>query len=301
MPQRRTVKPRAQSSDAMQPSKPAAEHVGAMPTADGSQEVAFSALDKALLVLEAVVAHPRPVGLPDLTMELGLPRQTLHRILRQLADRGLLICDPTRDRYAIGPKLSKLSMAALRSANHGAPVRAILTDVVGETGETCNVGVLDGLEFVYLDRVECSWSLRVHLTAGSRVPAHCTSGGKILLAHLDPRLRQTLLSARPLASHTPSTMTDPDKLTHELAEIAERGFALNNEEFTIGVVGVAVPILDHQGRALAALAVHGPSPRFTLERARAIVPKLQTAALRLAEGWQIEAATAPPELTERSG
>lgn len=301
MPQRRTAKSVTRSSDAMHPLKLDAEFGGAVPSADGSQEVAFSALDKALLVLEAVVAHPRPVGLPDLTTELGLPRQTLHRVLRQLADRGLLICDPTRDRYSIGPKLSKLSMAALRSANHGAPVRAILTDVVGETGETCNVGVLDGLEFVYLDRVECSWSLRVHLTAGSRVPAHCTSGGKVLLAHLEPRLRQTLLDARPLPRHTPSTTINSAKLTRELTDIAEQGFALNNEEFTIGVIGAAVPILDRHGRALAALAVHGPSPRFTLEQARAIVPKLQTAALRLAEGWQIETATAPPELTERSG
>lgn len=248
------------------------------------------------MVLEAVVAHPRPVGLPDLTTEIGLPRQTMHRILRQLADRGLLVCDPSRDRYAIGPRLSRLSMAALRSANHGAPVRAILTEVVGETSETCNVGVLDGLEFVYLDRVECSWSLRVHLTAGSRVPAHCTSGGKVLLAHLEPTLRRTLVGARPLARHTPSTITDPAKLEAELVRIAERGFALNNEEFTIGVVGAAVPILDADGRALAALAVHGPSPRFTMARARQIIPKLEAAALRLAEAWQIEpAATPPPE------
>ena len=267
--------------------------------AAGTPESALSALDKAMMVLEAVVAQSRPVGLPDLTTEIGLPRQTLHRILRQLAERGLLVCDPSRDRYAIGPRLSKLSMSALRSANHGAPVRAILTDVVAETSETCNVGVLDGLEFVYLDRVECSWSLRVHLTAGSRVPAHCTSGGKVLLAHLEPTLRRALIGARPLVRHTPSTMTDPAKLASELDRIVEQGYALNDEEFTIGVVGAAVPILDRDGRALAALAVHGPSPRFTMARARQIVPKLQAAALRLADAWQIETVVIPPAARKR--
>lgn len=247
-----------------------------------------SALDKAIHVLEAVVAHPRPVGLPDLTAELGLPRQTIHRVLQQLAENGLLIRDPSRDRYAIGPRLSHLAMAALRSNNHGAPVRAILTEVVAEVGETCNVGVLDGLDFVYLDRVECSWSLRVHLTAGSRVPAYCTSGGKVLLAYLDQPLRNALIRSRKLQAFTDTTVTTPTVLEAELNQIRAQAFALNNEEYTVGIIGAAVPILDAQGRALAALALHGPSPRLSLARARSLVPKLRTAASRLARVWNID-------------
>ncbi len=288
MPAPRIAKPKAASSERRTSAKRSAPQLVKTRSQPEEDDTSLSALDKAMLVLEAVVGHPRPVGLPDLTTEIGLPRQTMHRILRQLAERGLLICDPSRDRYAIGPRLSRLSMAALRSANHDAPIRAILTDIVGEIGETCNVGVLDGLQFVYLDRVECSWSLRVHLTAGSRVPAHCTSGGKVLLAHLEPALRRTLIASTVLARHTPGTTTDPAKLANELDRIAEKGFALNNEEFTIGVVGAAVPILDAEGRAMAALAVHGPSPRLSVARARQIVPKLQLAAKRLAEAWQLD-------------
>lgn len=249
----------------------------------------MSALDKALIVLEAVVAHRHPIGLPDLTAELGLPRQTIHRVLQQLSDNGLLIRDPSRDRYAIGTRLSRLSMAALRSKNHGAPVRAILTDVVAEVGETCNVGVLDGLDFVYLDRVECSWSLRVHLTAGSRVPAYCTSGGKMLLAHLDAPLRAALIRSRKLDAFTDTTITAPTVLEAELDQIRAKAFALNNEEYTLGIIGAAVPILDAKGVALAALALHGPSPRLSLARARGMVPKLRAAAARLAEVWELGA------------
>lgn len=246
-----------------------------------------SALDKALIVLEAIVARPRPVGLPDLSAELGLPRQTIHRILQQLAENGLLIRDPSRDRYAIGPRLSHLALSSLSSANQGAPVRAILTDLVAEIGETCNVGVLDGLDFVYLDRVECSWSLRVHLKPGSRVPAYCTSGGKVLLAHLDAPLRAGLLRSRSLEAYTGATMTIPAVLEAELDQVRARGFAMNDEEFTVGIIGAAVPILDAKGRALGALAVHGPSPRLSVSRARSYLPQLKAAAGKLASVWSI--------------
>ena len=245
----------------------------------------LSALDKATLVLEAIVAHPRPIGLPDLTDDLGLPRQTIHRILQQLCDNGLIVRDPSRDRYAVGPRLSKLAMATLNSDNHRAPLRAVLTDVVADVGETCNFGVLDGLEFMYLDRLECSWSLRVHLAAGSRVPAHSTSGGKALLAHLDKPLRNALIRSRALEAFTPSTITDAEKLEAELDDILTQGYALNNEENTVGVVGAAVPILTGDGRALGALALHGPSQRLTIAKAKQHVPRLRTAAIHLATIW----------------
>lgn len=254
-----------------------------------------SALDKALVVLEAVVERPRPVGLPDLAAELGLPRQTVHRVLTQLADNGLLVRDPSRDRYAIGPRLSRLSLAALASANQGAPVRAILTQLVGEIGETCNVGVLDGLEFVYLDRVECSWSLRVHLAPGSRVPAYCTSGGKVLLAQLPKELRAGLLRSRDLTAFTGSTMTTPTMLEAELDQVRSRGYAVNDEEYTVGIVGAAVPIVDARGGTVAALAVHGPSPRLSISRARSYLPQLRAAAARLSKVWGLDAQSSPPE------
>lgn len=254
---------------------------------DGDDTDRRSALDKALVVLEAIVARSRPVGLPDLSAELGLPRQTVHRILQQLADNGLLVRDPSRERYAIGPRLSRLSLGALSSANQGAPVRAILTDLVAEIGETCNVGVLDGLDFVYLDRVECSWSLRVHLAPGSRVPAYCTSGGKMLLAHLEPELRAGLLRSRKLTAYTGATMTSPQALEAELDQVRRRGYAMNDEEYTVGIVGAAVPIVDGGGRAVAALALHGPSPRLSTAKARSHLPELEAAAHKLARVWGI--------------
>jgi DNA-binding IclR family transcriptional regulator len=142
------------------------------------------------------------------------------------------------------------------------------------------------MQFVYLERVECHWSLRVHLQAGSRVPAHCTSGGKVMLAHLDERARKTLFRNVKPKAFTPHTITDTDALESELAAIQERGYAVNDQEFTVGVVGVAVPIRSRQGRLLAALALHGPSPRLDIERAIGLVPRLKQAATLLARAWE---------------
>src|SRR5690606_2638899 len=244
-----------------------------------------SALNKALAVLEAITAQSQPIGLPDLSARLALPRQTVHRILVQLEEAGLIVRDPQRDRFSVGPRLSTLALNALQTHNQSAPIRAVLQQLVDDIEETCNVGVLDGLDFLYLERIECHWSLRVHLQAGSRVPAHCTSGGKVMLAHLDETVRAKLLRNVTLKPCTKHTITQTIELEAELAEIRRRGYAVNNQEFTIGIIGVAVPIADRQGRVLAALAVHGPSPRLDLERAIGFVPRLKQAAAVMADAW----------------
>jgi len=248
-----------------------------------------SALNKALAVLEAITAQSQPIGLPDLSARLALPRQTVHRVLVQLEEAGLVIRDPQRDRFSVGPRLSALALNALQTHNQSAPIRAILQQLVEDVEETCNIGVLDGLDFVYLERIECHWSLRVHLQAGSRVPAHCTSGGKVMLAHLDESVRAKLFRSITLKSFTSTSITRISDLEADLAQVRERGYAVNNQEFTVGIIGVAVPVTDRHGRVLAALAVHGPAPRLDLDRAIGFVPRLREAAAVMADAWTADA------------
>lgn len=245
----------------------------------------LSALEKSILVLEAIVDHPQPVSLPELTIRLGLPRQTIHRVLQQLTANALISRLPDSDRYAVGPRLSHLAFATLQSRNQTAPVREILSQLVAETGETCNIGVLDDFDFVYIERIECEWSLRVHLEAGSRVRAHSTSGGKVMLAYMDADQRKQFFTARKLEKFTSTTITSVSKLEAELKKIRANGYALNDREQNVGIVGIAVPILDQDGRILAALALHGPDQRLNLKAAVAFVPQLQAAADKLAQNW----------------
>lgn len=247
-----------------------------------------SALEKALVILEAVAAQPQPIGLPDLTERVRLPRQTVHRVLMQLEDNGLVIRDVLRDRFSVGPRLSRLALSSLASDNQGAPLRATLQSLVDNIRETCNVGVLDGLEFLYLERIECDWSLRVHLQAGSRVPSHCTAGGKLLLAFMDDDLRTRSLAAMDLETYTDKTLTRIEDLEADFEKIRERGYSLNDEEYSVGIMGAAVPIMDKSKRPLAALAVHAPVARLRVTEAKRHIANLQSAADRLAKAWRLD-------------
>lgn len=252
---------------------------------DTSQNTKMSALDRALAVLEAVTDQNQPVGLPDLAARLNLPRQTVHRLLGQLEEAGLIARDPSRERYAIGPRQSRLALASLCSRNQSAPLRALLQDLVDDIKETCNIGVLDDLEYVYTERIECKWPLRMHLEAGSRLGAHAVSGGKIMLAHLAPSTLKQLVKGRKLHAYTRRTLTKLPALEAELARVRSQGYALSNEELFDGIVGVAVPILDNNKRTLAALAAQGPITRLSLADCERFVPKLRHTAQKIAKCW----------------
>jgi DNA-binding IclR family transcriptional regulator len=245
----------------------------------------LNVLGKALAVLQAVAEHPQGVGLPDLAAKLGLPRQTVHRVLGQLRDSGLLRRDPVRERFSIGPRLIQLSLAALSSSNPFAPVREALRDLVDDLGETCNVGVLEGFDYVYVDRIESKWPLRIHLEVGYRAPLNCIAGGKVLLAYLEPELRGRLLRSRKLVARTPRSITSVTQLEAELEEVRARGYGTNNQENFEGIVAVAVPILDARERVVAALTMHGPVPRVTMESCEAALPRLRQGAQRIATAW----------------
>ena len=209
-------------------------------------------------------------------------------MLQQLEGNGLVLRDPARERFSIGPRFSRLALIALSSSNQTAAVRAIMTDLVEDVEESCNVGVLDGLEFHYLERVDCRWPLRVHLQAGDRVPAYCTSGGKVMMAFMPPRQSANLIKASELKRHTDRTLIHLEDLRAEFSAIRKNGYAMNDQEYAVGIIGVAVPIMDQMGRVLSALAFHGPEPRFPISRARKVVPKLQAAAKRLSSVWGLE-------------
>jgi DNA-binding IclR family transcriptional regulator len=248
----------------------------------------LNVLGKALAVLEAVTDHPQGIGLPDLAARLEMPRQTVHRVLVQLEEAGLLLRDRARERFMVGARLTRLSLAALMSGNRWAPVREVLQELVDEIGETCNLGVLDGLDYVYVERIECEWPLRIHLEVGNRSPAHCLSGGKVLLAYLDPKHRARLLRSRKLIARTSRSITRVPELEEELARVRDRGYGMNDQENFDGIVAVAVPIWDGKQRVVSALTMHGPVSRLSLEACTASVPRLQQAAQRISRSWELD-------------
>jgi DNA-binding IclR family transcriptional regulator len=236
---------------------------------------------RAVAVLEALVAAERPAALAELTGMVRLPKPTLYRMLGMLASAGLVIREPGTRRYAPGPRLAVLGRSIMLNGSLRAERRAILSRLVEEIGETCNFTMLDGAQVIYVDRVEASWPLRMNLTAGSRVPLHCTASGKLLLALLPKASRERLTAQLGLARYTESTITDEKRLAAELARIRANRYATDDEEFHAGLVCVAVPVLGNK-RACAALAVQAPVSRMPLERALGYLPTLRRAASAMA-------------------
>src|SRR5271166_2116545 len=145
--------------------------------------------------------------------------------------------------------------------------------MLAETGEMVHVAVLDGLEVVYVERLESHSLLPIFRQVGHRLPAHWTSSGKILLAAPPAdELARRLADWRPVAQ-TPWTITDKNRLLTELAAVATRGWAQNNEEGHLGIVSVGAPIRGRDGKVMAAVSVVGDSARMRtmMRRATALV------------------------------
>jgi DNA-binding IclR family transcriptional regulator len=232
-------------------------------------------------LLEVIAARDRLVSLPMLVDATGLPKPTVHRMLQQLEQAGLLQREGDGRHYATGVRLRRLAEnLLLNNSFHGAR-HAVLRHLVEELGESCNITALAGGEVVYLDRVETAAPLRFYLHPGSRVPAHCSASGKLFLAQMSPLQRRRLLEAAPMSQYTPRTLTEPEALDEELARVKRNGYAMDNEEFLPGLFCVAVPVPAANGRSTLCVAVQAPVVRLTPDKALQVLPALQRAAVAL--------------------
>ncbi len=251
---------------------------------DNSDQQSSASL-RAIAILETISAADGPLGLVEIMAATGLPKPTVHRIVALLEGASLLVREAEGKRYAPGPRLASLGLATLTNNAWRAPRHAILRALVTEIGETCNLTLLDGTEVVYLDRVEAAWPLRLHFQPGSRVPAHCSASGKLLLSLLSARERRRILDILPFTYHTPNTLTSRRDLEEALKRIRRERLSTDNEEYLDGTVCVAVPVESEKRHVPAALAVHAPITRMTLAQALQCVPALRRAAARLADAF----------------
>ena len=230
---------------------------------------------RAFSVLDYVVKAGGPVSLDEATRGCNLPKPTMFRILDMLLEAGLLQREPMSKRYTVGSYLASFALDVLRRSDLRAQYHSILEEVVNETGETCNLTVLDGNEVLYLDRVETSLPLRLSLSPGTRVPLHCTASGKLFLSQMSSRQVSRLLGMGPLKGFTDNTITDRKILDKTLKEIRASKVGVYDSEYFDGSVAIAVPVGDKNG---VAIAIHGPSFRLTIDNCMGYLPALRRAA-----------------------
>lgn len=249
-----------------------------------SQENASqSTLLRGLAITEKVVQAERPVSSAYLAEVLDYPKASVHRICQQLESEGVLQREPDGKRFMGGKRLRALALATLSNATLSAARHMVLESLSEELQETCNLTALDGHEIVYLDRVESNWPYRIHLPVGSHLPLHCTATGKLFLAYMKPAQRRRMLKGLQLNVHTELTMTDVGALEVELDAIVENGYGFDRGEYLEGMIAIAVPVINLQGQAIMALAIHAPSARKSLDELRQYLPVLRRAAGLMAE------------------
>jgi DNA-binding IclR family transcriptional regulator len=215
--------------------------------------------DRTLEILEALAASGRRT-LGELARDLGIPKSSLHGILRTMAQRNWVETDATGTRFALGLRALQVGSAYLDADDVVGLLSGVLDDLAATFGETVHLGRLDGADVVYIAKRESVHPLRLFSAIGRRLPAHATALGKALLAERrDDELDRIL--PWPLPRLTRYTIVEPADLRRELAEIRERGYAVDHEENTDGIVCVAraVPV---RGPASDAISLSVPAARL---------------------------------------
>src|SRR2546423_1575518 len=187
----------------------------------------LSSVRAAARLLCTFTATDRELGVSELSRRLGLGKSTVHRLLTTLAAEHLIEFNPRSGRYRLGIKVYELGTVVSSHFELHEAVATYIDELRARTGETVQVGILDGAEVVYIERRESIRTLRHMVDLGHRNLAHCTACGKVLLAALGPAELDRRLGDGPLPARTPSSITDPARLRTELAAVRARGYAEN--------------------------------------------------------------------------
>jgi DNA-binding IclR family transcriptional regulator len=265
-----------------------------------------NALARGLALLELLAKESLPLTLNDFNRSTGLPKSTLVRLLAVLQEMGYVIRVDERPAYRLGHKILALSTAYVSALDLSVVAGDYLSRLADETGQTANLGVLDGHEVLHVCVREPDRPIRFTTMTGARDAGHCTGLGKLLLSRVPPGDLAGHVPPEPFPARTDRTITALGALAEHLRGVAERGFALDDNEGSVGLRCVAVPV-ESGGVCLAALSVSGPSAEFDDEHVEVYRQTLHAAAQRLTGDEDVTAAlrfllkSLRPNVTEETG
>jgi DNA-binding IclR family transcriptional regulator len=242
---------------------------------------------RALAIIELLTRTERPLTFRHLEETLRYPRSSLHGLLHTLLTGGWLELDDPSRTYTLGIRAWEAGKAYLRATSLAQRAMPYLSRVRDAMDETVQLAILDGRYNVYVAKVDGTQRLVLASEVGRRLEAHATGLGKVLLAGLPVAEIDRRLAGVSLERFTPNTIADIRALKRELDRTRRRGYGLDNEEYTMGVRCIAVPVRDHTGQVVAAMSVSVPTVRFDARRRRQALPLVQKAArdLSLALGY----------------
>jgi DNA-binding IclR family transcriptional regulator len=258
------------------------------PASNGSgKHYHVPAVARALDVLE-YLARNQEASFTEIFSDLGTPKSSTYQLLNTLKDRGYIRIIGSSSKYALGLRLLELGSQAVAGLDVRTEAMPVLKELVKKVRHTINLGVLDGLEGVYLAKVEGGQPVRLNSFEGKRMPLHCTAIGKVLLAWLPEPELMRMVNSMEYPSLTASTITDPVKYLDNLAVVRQQGWALDDQENEPHIRCLAAPVRDINGKVLAAISISGLSSQFEgeflIEMAQTIVEYADQISARLGCG-----------------
>lgn len=243
-------------------------------------------VDRAISVLE-ILARRGEAGVSEVAAEIDVHKSTAFRLLGALEGRGLVEQAEDRGKYRLGFGLIPLAGAVADRLDVTRQGRAVCERLASELGETVNLAVLQEHWAVNVDQARGPSTVSTHNWIGRLTPLHCTSSGKVLLAHLSADHRAEVLAASGMERLTPFTVTLAADLDGQLDAVRTAGHAIAVEEYEIGLNAVAAPVHDRSGHVIAALSVSGPSYRLDDSRLALLVAPLMAGAAEISRrmGW----------------
>jgi IclR family pca regulon transcriptional regulator len=237
----------------------------------------IQSLERGLGVIRAFGPHAPEQTVSELATTTGLTRATVRRFLITLVELGYVASDGRS--FRLTPRVLELGYSFLSGLGFPDIALPHLERLVAEVGESSEACVLDGADIVYVARVPSMAVITLTVNVGTRMPAHATSMGRVLLAELEPEVLDRYLAETTLKAFLPRTVTEPAALREQLAKVRQAGYAIVDQELEEGLVAIAAPVRDRSGRAVGAinLSTHVMRRSAASVRDGLVEPLLRTA------------------------
>jgi len=241
----------------------------------------MTSLARGLAVIQAFSTRRDPLTISYVSSKTGFSRAAVRRCLYTLAQLGFAGSDDGRH-FFLRPRILALGHSYISSMPLAAAAQPVLERISHLLHESCSIAALDGVDIVYVARANVTRIMSIDLRVGSRLPAYCTSMGRVLLANLPPEELESYLSRAELARRTDRTIVSREKLRQMLRLVRRNGYSIVDQELEHGLRSMAVPIHNSGGKVTAALNVGAQAQRVTiLEMTNKFLPHLQDAAQEL--------------------
>jgi IclR family transcriptional regulator, KDG regulon repressor len=215
----------------------------------------IQSVERALKILDLFDEHTSELKITEISEKMGLHKSTVHSLLKTLQEHSYINQNPEDGKYRLGLKLAERGNVVISHMDITKTAKNYLLDLSAKTKQTVHLGILDGREGVYIDKVEGEQSIIRYSRIGRRLPLHSTAIGKVLLAYQSPNKMELFLKNYHYQHQTANTIIDETVFREELEKVKEQGYALDDQENEQGVRCAAVPIFNRKGHVLAALSI----------------------------------------------